>query len=249
MSQTIRVATWNIGSLYTDYDRNLAYLQRMITEQKPDILCMQEFPRREELFQKVCAWGDFPGYLFHTTSISHICTENHMGVAVFSRFPLTQLEVFKLTKPTVEIFYKGRQEYWHDKYFMAVSCQIGERPVLMVTGHGFPFHRYDLENEASRPIIQPSFTQLDGWFCGLAERFSLPMLCAAADFNITAALPFMPQSAKKYRDVFQGDATRPFGRKTDGILIGENVRLKEKINIYPPEDVYDHHFILADLEI
>lgn len=253
MRESVRVATWNIGSLYADYTRNLNYLQSMLQRERIDILCMQEVPHRQELLDQICSWGGFSHHVYHTTSISHVCPENTMGIAVFSCFPLGQPEVLKLTKPTVEIFYKGKQEYWHDKYFMAVACAIGDQQFLVVTGHGFPFHRYDLENPENYHIIRPSFRELDAWFAGLSKKHGSPILCAAADFNITDPIPFLDISSKEYDELFHGEVTRPFGRKTDGILVRHNTSVAEKINITPPEEngqeIMDHHFILAVLQL
>lgn len=253
MVRTVRVATWNIGSLYTDYERNLDYLQSVIRSVDTDILCMQETPKQPALWENICTWGGFPHRLYHTTSISHICTDNDMGISVFSRFPIEQLEIRKLTKPTVEIFYNGKQEYWHDKYFMAVKCVLGDRPVMLVTGHGFPFHRYGLENPENHHLIAPSFRELDTWLAALPETCQLPVLCAAADFNITDPLPFMPKTAAQYRDVFHGDATRPSGRKTDGILIPGGISDVKKTNIpahtIDGQRIFDHNFIMAELPL
>lgn len=249
----MRVATWNIGSLYTDYARNLAYIHTVLSQQQADVLCMQEFPRQEALLQDICQWGGFSHHIFHTTSISHVCRETDMGIAVFSRFPLGSPEVLKLTNPTVPISYKGRPEVWHDKYFLAVSCDLPDRQTLLVTGHGFPFHRYDLENPENYHIIRPSFRELDEWFSRLSDRYGMPVLCAAADYNITDPMPFLDISGKQYRDLFHGAVTRPFGRKTDGILVQRDAQIREKINITPPEEngqeVIDHHFIMAVLQL
>ena len=252
MGNKVRVATWNIGSLYDQHERNLQYVENLLTAQKIDILCMQELPKEAALLDQICAWGGFSCRVYHTTSVSHVGQGHDMGISVFSRFPLGQPDILKLTKPTVEIFYKGRQEYWHDKCFMAVPCDLPGQKMLVVTGHGFPFHRYDLENPENYHIIRPSFREMDAWFGALPEKQGMPVLCAAADFNMTDPMPFLEVSGKPYRDLFHGQVTRPFGRKTDGLLISQNVRVTELVNITPPEEqgaqIMDHHFILAELE-
>ena len=253
MEKTLRVATWNIGSLYSDYSRNLAYIQTLLSHQQADILCMQEVPKQEALLQDICRWGGFSHRVFHTTSISHVCQGTDMGIAVFSRFPMGAPEILKLTKPAVAVSYKGRPEVWHDKYFLAVCCDLGSQQALVVTGHGFPFHRYDLENPENDHIIRPSFRELDAWFSCLPARFGMPVTCAAADFNMTDPMPFLEIGSKQYRDLFCGEVTRPFGRKTDCILVRDGTCVAEKINITPPEENgeewMDHHFILAALQI
>lgn len=89
---------------------------------------------------------------------------------------------------------------------------------LLFTGHGFPFHRYGLENEAGYPIIASAFAPLDQRMEELLrEAEDLPLL-AAADFNIAAPLCFLPRCGKSWIDPAAGLSTRPSGRKTDAIL-------------------------------
>lgn len=253
MGKTVRVATWNIGSLYDNYERNLQYVKHILSSQQTDILCMQELPKDGSLLEKICRWGGFSDHVYHTTSVSHVGESHDMGIAVFSRFPLGQPDILQLTKPTVEIFYKGRQETWHDKYFMAISCDLDGHKTLVVTGHGFPFHRYDLEKPECYHIIRPSFLELDAWLAGLSQKHGMPVLCAPADFNMTDPVPFLPKNAPKYRDLFCNQVTRPHGRKTDAFLVSDNVSVTETVNITPPaedeEEIMDHHFILAQLQL
>ena len=255
MKNTLKVATWNIGSLYADYAVNWPYLQQMLRSQTVDVLCMQEVPHEEELLQAICDVGGFSYSLFQITSISHIHKGHDMGVAVFSRFPIKALQTIHLDKPTVPIAYQGKTEVWHDKYFLAFVCHLAEQKVAMVTGHGFPFHRYGLENEGNYGIIQPSFVQLDKWVEELPDDTRL--LCMAADFNLATPLRFMPYCRQHFRDVFQDEATRPSGRKTDAVLIPHGVRAVEKTNILPPwkhatadnpRGIFDHNFIAAELQ-
>ena len=253
MQEIIRVATWNIGSLYKDYTENVKHLRRILTDSRIDILCMQEVPRQESLLEDICTWGGFPYHVFHTTSVSHVFQGHDMGIAVFSRFPLGTPDVLKLTKPTVAVSHNGQQETWHDKFFMVVSCALDPQPMLVVTGHGFPFHRYDLEHPEHYHLIRPSFRELDAWLAGLAEQYGSPVLCAAADFNITDPMPFMPRSARQYRDVLRGQPTRPSGRKTDAILIPGSVTPGEIINISIRSDsgaaLFDHNFVSSELHL
>ncbi len=249
--QKINVATWNIGSLYRDFDRNIRYLEEMLSRHSIDILCMQELPRIPELLENICRWGGFVSHLFQVTSESHICHESDMGIGIFSRFPLASLETVRLTKPTVPIFYKGREEFWHDKYFLAAYCDLGEKKGIVVTGHGFPFHRYELENEENYHIIEPTFRELDAWLAQLESRFEMDMFCVSADLNYPMPLQFMPDASRRFTDVFAGQATRPTGRKTDTVLIPAGVSAPEMINIPCQEDgkiVFDHHFIMAGLQ-
>lgn len=253
MHTAVTVATWNIGSLYANFDSNLQYLEKLLSQQTVDILCMQEVPAQESLLHHITTTGGFQHCIFKTTSQSHICQENDMGIAVFSRYTITQLDSIKLNKPTVPISYNGKPEIWHDKYFMAVLCEKENKKLILVTGHGFPFHRYQLEQPSKYAIISPSFEHLDNWIELLHQRYPKTAFCMAADFNIKSPLFFMQQCNQQYVDIFENEGTRPSGRKTDAILLPHKTPVLHKENIKSPIEngcpQFDHNYISACFSI
>lgn len=80
---TLRLATWNINSVRI----RLPLLARLVQEQQPDILCLQECKVVDELFpvQDIMALG-FPHVVFSGQ-------KSYNGVAIFSKLPLADVKV------------------------------------------------------------------------------------------------------------------------------------------------------------
>ena len=79
MSETLKVASWNINSVRF----RRAIVEQFLREQSPDVLCLQETKARD---------GDFPHDLFAPLGYVHraICGQPmHHGVATLSRVPFT----------------------------------------------------------------------------------------------------------------------------------------------------------------
>ncbi len=80
MADTIKIASWNINSVRF----RIGIVERFLTEESPDILCLQE--------TKVID-GDFPAAAFRDLGYEHIVVHGqrmHHGVAIVSRVPLTE---------------------------------------------------------------------------------------------------------------------------------------------------------------
>ncbi len=78
MATRLKIASWNINSVRARID----LVERFLTEESPDILCLQE--------TKV-ADPTFPGGLFHKLGYTHQLLNGqrmHHGVAVLSRIPI-----------------------------------------------------------------------------------------------------------------------------------------------------------------
>ena len=80
MPNSLKVASWNINSVRF----RLPIVERFLTEEAPDILCLQE--------TKVID-GDFPAAPFHALGYEHIVVHGqrmHHGVAILSKVPLVE---------------------------------------------------------------------------------------------------------------------------------------------------------------
>jgi exodeoxyribonuclease-3 len=80
MTQTLRIATWNINSLRL----RLPLLSRLIADLNPDVICLQETKVPDELF---------PVDAFAPLGFPHIAYQGmkgYNGVAILSRVPLTR---------------------------------------------------------------------------------------------------------------------------------------------------------------
>lgn len=237
----MKIATWNIGRFLQDREKNLDIMRQILSANTPDILCMQEFPLIEEEIVGACASFGLKELFVKGCDASHV-GEGQMGIAVLSRYALQETNCFALPKPQGSFVYQGREETLHDKYFVTLSVGC-ERPLTLVTGHGFSFHRYG-RNPAEFPAL---YSALDKWICREAEGRSV----VAGDFNIEEP-SLLPNLAKTHTDVFYGEMTRPNGRKTDYLYLSDGMRLKSAENLpcggYNPDFGFDHHYLCAEIE-
>jgi exodeoxyribonuclease-3 len=80
MSSTLKIASWNINSVRA----RAAIVEKFLTEEAPDILCLQETKVRD---------SEFPHELFRRLGYKHvlICGQPmHHGVAIVSKVPLRE---------------------------------------------------------------------------------------------------------------------------------------------------------------
>lgn len=81
MTQTLRIASWNINSVRFRID----IVCRFLREAAPDVLCLQETKTIDEAF---------PSEAFHALGYDHLLLSGqpmHHGVAIASRVPLTEV--------------------------------------------------------------------------------------------------------------------------------------------------------------
>ncbi|HEX7784356.1 MAG TPA: exodeoxyribonuclease III [Sphingobium sp.] len=84
MSQTLKIASWNINSVRARID----IVDRFLAEESPDILCLQETKVMDDIF---------PGTLFHERGYTHQILHGqrmHHGVAIMSRVPVREDDRF-----------------------------------------------------------------------------------------------------------------------------------------------------------
>jgi exonuclease III len=205
----LNIGCWNIGSLLQNQQQNTDIVTDTIHRFKPDILCLQEFPSSDALLAQIKASGDFTHHIFIETSSTHVCDGWNMGLCVLSKTPLDTPEILPLPIPVDRIWYNGKEEFWHPKYFLQTAINLDGQPIKIITGHGFPFYRYGLQ-ELDYAYI---YRTIDNWLQPLLAEH--PYLIAA-DFNAYDPIQFMPFVQSDHYDVFSGIPTRPTGRKTDG---------------------------------
>src|ERR1044072_7776531 len=80
MSSSLKIASWNINSIRARAE----IVEKFLTEEAPDILCLQETKVRD---------SEFPEGLFRRLGYNHIiiCGQPmHHGVAIASRLPMRE---------------------------------------------------------------------------------------------------------------------------------------------------------------
>ena len=212
MSRAVKFSTWNVGSLLADLERNTDTLINTVKQDAPDVLCMQELPCSQDLWDKIKQNCGFEHFYYYKTSRSHVAEGWDMGIGIFSKYPFSDLAVRELTLPTERIFYGGREESWHRKFYIKARLSLDDATVTLFTGHGFPFYRYGLSEEEHSSV----YGEIDSF---ISECSPTPDYVICTDFNAYNAVRFMPFVSRTHRDVFADTPTRPTGRKTDAIVI------------------------------
>lgn len=237
----MKLATWNIGSLYKNYDDYIITVQNQIQNCNIDILCLQEFPNISSLFEKIYLCGNFNYHYFVECSPSHVFVGGNMGIAVFSKVPLKQVGIFKLQKPQITVTYHGHIETLHDKVFLAVETQFNKERYLIFSGHGFSFHRYGLDYR--NDLFEFEYQPLDNILTQIIQSQTYDHIIIGGDFNCEDATQYIPCLSNKFYDVFQNDATRPSRRKTDAIFLQKETNYIKK-EIF--ESNMDHFMLIIE---
>jgi endonuclease/exonuclease/phosphatase family metal-dependent hydrolase len=127
----IRILTWNIewfGAHQKDKENRKKMLD-FIQEQNADILCFQEFlePGRNKTLSNELAIKkmQYP-YSYRVIDYGRKNGPYEVGVAIFSRFPITD---------TFRIRYPGPESKRASESLIAVDVNIGDKPVRLFTTH------------------------------------------------------------------------------------------------------------------
>lgn len=238
----LKLATWNIGSLYDGRDDRHGALYKTLSDYSPDIIAIEELPEEDSLIDslKVCLKAEH--HKFVRCSESHVAEGKNMGISVFSKYPIGDVRILHVDELSLTDYeYCGRVEHLHRKYFMAAEIIMpeGDRR-LVVTGHGYPVHRYSIPEE----IFAPAFLQIDNWIAELLSGYDVKKTYMMCDFNIPRPLDYMPFSASEFKDPFEHVGTRPSGRKTDSVLVHRDTIVYEVVNIGVG---FDHNFVMISV--
>lgn len=234
----LSVGCWNIGSMISNLDKNSKYVLDIITKYSPDIMCFQEFPDNAKTREQILMALDVKYSIFEIISESHVAPNTNMGLFVCSKYELSHHETIQLPKPQVGAFRNGKEEFWHDKSFLKTSFFFNGKNIALITGHGFPFYRYGL-NEYEHSYV---YQGVDAWIDAFSEQVKL----IAADFNSSCPIRHLPKVSHNHIDAFFNIATRPSGRKTDAIILPKWIEVTNAINI---SGDFDHNFLMIDLKI
>ena len=218
----MRIATWNIGSLFADFENNLVIFQQILTQYKPQFLVLEEYVSNVNLNAAIEKSTGLERMYYMEYSDSHVADGRTMGVAVFGRGGVTNVQVHKLLKPNDVFYYNGKPEQFHDKYFFSADWQTEGRTVRFVAGHGYSFHRYSLEPTDYSYL----FEELEEWLKTVVDCDTLVL----GDFNLAKPPEVLPWLCGTLHDVYAECATRPSGRKSDCIFLPKSSKYSDVIN-------------------
>lgn len=222
----MKIIEWNIGSLYSDYSRNIKTLEEQIGSSGAEIVCLQECVNVEEVVNRIMECGSFEDCFFSGYALSHVSVGNMMGLAVFSKSKIVPVSTLELAAPDMDVYYNGKRERFHKKAFITVKTQINDIEYLVITGHGFPFYRYGLDDRYD--LITEAYRSLNPYIGSVLDSTDKEYALFCADFNLEDITPFVPVLGQRCFDIFFGESTRPSGRKTDAVFLMNGKTWKNK---------------------
>jgi exonuclease III len=230
-----RFVNWNIGTSYNSTQTNLGYITDIIRKHNPDYVSLQELLIDDSFISELSSQLRMPHFVIKSLSPSQYMPEKSMGIGLFSKTPLKLKSEVALYNPHLIFSRKGKIEATHDKGFI---CCTSEDNITIACGHGFPFHRYEL-NEYS--FLEKFYAPLDCWL-----EDNLPhtaFSCILADLNTNIAEELLPNVFRSMHNIMSAP-TRPNGRRDDYIICPSNVVIKEMIN---EPTLLDHNLCYAAL--
>lgn len=160
MARQITLATWNINSVRLRIDQVL----RMLTEEQPDILCLQETKCPDPLFPGSALAK--AGY----THQAHIGMKGYNGVAILSRLPIRPLEAREMC---------GRPDARH------IAVEFGEGASAIQLHNFYVPAGGDIADPEENPKFAHKLAFIEEMhrFSGKARR-EAPRSIILGDFNI-----------------------------------------------------------------
>lgn len=234
----LKIATWNIGSLYRNLERNFSLLSHQIKSTGPDILCLQEFTGDPTLSKTLCDELRYPYQNFIMLSNNHEMDGTPSGFSLLSKYPFQFMAYLPLRNPDIHYVYNGCEEKTFDKGFAKYRIDLCGKLATLVTGHGIPFHRC----QVSEFLFSDIYRTLDEWMAESIKETKEWVI--AADFNTDSLRQLCPRIFFSGSDCV-GTPTRANGHKHDYIILPSDVNIHHTMN-GPGE--FDHNYCCVEFD-
>jgi len=122
---------------------------KYLAKRKPDILCLAEV-----LIDDKVGNSEFVNLLSKATQLPYFKTQSYekswlyigryYGIAILSKFPISDYEKFKLPNPKLEVI-RPNGDHWtlHDKYAQYAKINLKNYKLNLFNLHYFPFHIFN----------------------------------------------------------------------------------------------------------
>lgn len=238
----MRLATWNIGSaLGKDNWKSIEYIAENVEKNLVDVLCLQEVITSgndidfiNELQKKL----SFKYSKLYELSSAHLGDDLMMGVAILSRYTITEAFDIKLTNPEIVFNKNGKIIRSDDKGFLVVEIQYKGKKVKIVTGHMLPFHSLGSDSSKYGFLYQEMYSKVKTFCNGFPF-----VLCG--DFNSSKLESIVKEISVDMLNAFR-EATRFNGNQNDYIFISKEWKyIKHRIDM----NEYDHFLCVCEIEL
>jgi exonuclease III len=226
----------------------LQHLSTLFEGHDVDTLLLQELPiakNQDNIISavKIAEVLKFKYRVVHRLSKSHLIENADMGLAIFSKYPLSFLSYCRLPQVNFSIAKNGRIFKSHEKGFIFVEMQdpAESTTVTLANGHcpSFQFfeqNAYDYKDT----LFKPMETVMSALKAKSGER-----VLVAGDFNTPHLISLAPRLFDLFCPAFQA-ATRIDGRQTDYIFSGKGIKITHTSVV---ETLFDHYACIIRTEI
>jgi endonuclease/exonuclease/phosphatase family metal-dependent hydrolase len=227
-------------------------IARKINESRADIVCLQEYPitqnGNDAITEFILSHTALPYYYGIDTYPSFLMQNGRIGIAIFSRVPLQNIEYHPFKNPDIEKISKsGKRYYSFDKGLITTDFTFDETPFTLVTGHAISFSPFDQRAED----YPDSFYAIEERVKALCPKKE--NVIVMGDFNTEALFEILPSLVHYVRDVLPGATTAQGlmegevfekGRKLDYCLVTPSL---EVVKTEKLANFSDHLFCLCYL--
>ena len=245
MSKIIKIATWNIGQDLKNNEINkdsYEYIKEQIEQNEIDIIAFQEAITESDNLEPLANYISENTKLKYNEQISlspsDINENDKMGVAICSRFKISNNEKYILENPNLIYKKTDTVTYWsHDKGFNI--SEIEEIDTIVIGGHCLPFHIF-----GETPLnYKKIYEKLEDKILNIIEDKKKVILLG--DFNYTYIFELFLNLKDKMKCVYEDKNTRK-DKQIDYIITTKNIKHN---NYKIIETRFDHKLCMAELTI
>lgn len=245
----LRVATWNIGggilgeSHQTEGTPNLEYHASIISQFKPDIICLQEAHVYSSGEDQVATLARLCGYPFYTTqriSPSHLAKNADLALGLLCSFPISHQRYTEFPNPNLRNTGPNGEDWvLFDKGFTETTIELDGDALSVINAHHFPLHYFN--KDARDPDLGYILEPLHEAMRKLADSATL----ACVDLNSPYIDDLMPQELAAYRELMTRQSTTPKGVQQDYLLGTSKIELSKEISAVRTEA--DHFLCMSEI--
>lgn len=248
----LRIATWNIGEDESNENSivnqdSYAYIKEMIDKYKIDVLCLQEAITNSKLLMPIVNYLKENTELIHGVDLeyaeSHINIGSMMGVAICSKYPLTNKETVMFDNPgLMSLQDTGETFVMHDKGF--VMADVEGYNLKVITGHGIPFHHFKKTALDFKDVFLKAEADI------MNKLKFVPNFMMTGDMNHTSFLEIFPNIDNLTNSIVN-EPTRfsvSAGKELqfDYLMASKNIKYTPALVI---DNHFDHKLCITDIEI
>lgn len=195
----VRCLTWNISGAVLDGGTGPAadmagaadYVVRCVAGLHPEIVALQEVPFLEpenEFIDGIAQKAGFPYTHYFAVSPSHLHENARLGIAVLSRFPLSDARRVDLPNPNLIIHLPdGRRQKTHDKAMLIAKVAHPEGEFHFICAHLPPFAEFN------RRPGEPMFRELRAVMRDAIRPLGPEPVLFAGDINSESLKQLVPE--------------------------------------------------------